>query len=760
MSKYELIIAEKPSLGEDVAAALGGGRKKGNYIEGPGWVVTWVVGHLLENLKPQEYDEKYAVWSMDNLPIIPDPFRLKPSKGASSQIALIKRLSKDAHTLTNAGDADREGQLLVDEMFDHIGWNGPEKRIWFNKLTKAGIKQAFEKRTDNRNFRGKSQAGECRSQSDWLMGMNLSPLFSFKYTSETGKRQTMNTGRVLSPVLALIVKRDREIESFLPKDFFEVYANFEIGDADYRGKWAVPEEYLDAEGYLIDKDTVDRVRREIQDKQGEIISAEYRMQASVSPHPFTLTELQKFANRVLGWTSKKVLKTAQSLYATHKMTTYPRTEVSYMSTEQHAESPAILKKVFGFMDKESELDGADWDFKHPVFNDSQLGEHYAIIPTGADRYGRLSNDERALFDLIALRFLAAFYPPKETKILSIETEVEGHLFRSSLSQVMKPGWDVLYGNYYEDEKPLPEIEEGMAPEVVSVDAPAKKTSPPKHFTEATLTDAMKNIAKYVEDDEAQKVLKKVKGLGTPATRADLIEKLKSEKFIQVQRKKVTSTDIGRANIDNSDPEVISPVLTAEWEIKLDQVETGETAPEEFMASMKDWIRAMIDRYDSKITVRSSTRSAGGTFPPSDKQLSLARKLAEDNGVDIPGDALASGKAMSQFIEKFAGKSKGGSKGSSSYPPSEKQMALAQKLADENNVEIPKSSLKNGAEISKFIDKYIGKSKSSSSSAKPPSAKQAGFAEKLADEKGKDLPKGYDTDWRICSAFIDECLGKK
>lgn len=709
MQDYELIIAEKPNLGRDIASALGGGTSRGEYIQGDGWIVTWTVGHLLELWSPEEYDEKNKIWSKENLPLIPDPFKLKRNKAGKSQIPVIDKLSKKARVIVNAGDADREGQMLVDEVIDHIGWNGPEERIWFNELTPSGIRKSYKEKGPNSKYRGKSEAGHCRSQSDWLIGMNFSPLFSLLYQSKNGKRLTLNTGRVMTPVLNLVVARDRAIENFKPKDFYELFADFSLGTEEYKGKWQIPEDYLDPDGYLTNKSIADRVAGEVMDKMGEVISANYSQAKSAAPMPYTLTSLQIEANKKFGMTADQVLKIAQALYSTYKMTSYPRTEVAYMSTEQHSKAPGILEKVFGFNGMGKALDGANWKFKHPVFNDKKLGEHYAIIPTGVNKYSSLSEEEKKIYDLVSMRFLAVFYPPKLTDKLAVETEVEGHLFKSNFSEVVDPGWEALYGKTLADEKPLPQIEEGMAPEVVEVSSESKKTSPPKPFTEASLLDAMKNIAKYVEDEEAKKTLKENSGLGTPATRGELLKKLKRIKFLKTVRGKLRSTDAGRECIDNMDPDVTSPVLTANWEDELSRVESGEVTSKQYMDNLKSWLTGIIDKYIDGITVSGGGRAGGGK--PSAKQIEFAQNLAEKHNAELDEETLASGKKLSEFIDKYYKKPSGGKKGA-----------------------------RSGA-------------------TKPPSAKQISFAEKLADEKNKKLPAKYKTDWKVCSAFIDKCLGK-
>lgn len=708
MSKV-VYIAEKPSLGRDIADALGGGQSRNGFIEGGDWIVTWVFGHVYGLVSPTEYDEKYKFWSIDNLPIIPEKMKLKVSSGAGGQISIIRKLLSGASSVVHAGDAGREGQLLIDEVLQELKYKGPVKRLWAQKMTKSGLQESISRARPNKELKGLSDAAVCRRDSDWLVGFNFSPLFTLVGQAKGISRDTQNIGRVMTPTLRMVVERDIAIENFKPKDFFELHSNF---GNKYSGKWNTPDHLLDGDGYLTDKSIAESVKKEVEGiGEGEIVSAKYKTQSSAAPMPFTLPELQKYCNRIFGWSAKKTLGIAQGLYEKHKMTSYPRTETPYLAEEQFQSSAVTLKKTLEFMGREDLLEGANFNQKHAVFNDKKLGEHHAIIPTGeSSGYASLTNDERQAFTIITLRFLAVFYPPKITRKLSIETQVDEHSFITNLNEVTDFGWEYMVkeGKVAKQEM-LPSVSEGEIYPINSIKIESKKTSPPLSFTEDTLLSAMESAGRFVENEEDRDILKSVEGLGTPATRADIISKLYSPKlaFLQRKGKKIISTPKGRKNIEIAIDDVTSPTLTAEWEKLMKKIESGEMTLTEYESKIKSWITGIINQFKEEVDFKKlSGKSVQGPRPPSEKQLALAYKIAKDNGVSVPEKALTSSFEISIFIDTNIKKSKKGKGSSGKRPPSEKQLAFANKLSEQKKKKMPAAAKKDSSACAKFIDSCL------------------------------------------------------
>ena len=696
----KVYIAEKPSLGIEVANALGGGAKRNGYIEGNGWIMTWVFGHVYGLLMPQEYDEKYKFWSINNLPILPEQMKLKPSKDATAQINIIKKLLNESDSAVNCGDADREGQLLVDEVFQVLNYKKPISRIWINDMTKTGIQKSIKNEFSNNDKKGLSDAGACRRDSDWLVGFNFTQLVTLSLRSTNNKASgTQNIGRVMTPTLKIVVDRDRAIENFKPMDFYEVYADYDLG---FSGKWNTPEEELNAEGYLVNKSVADKVSLACQKtSSGKVLSADYKKQSSAAPMPFTLPEFQKTCNSKFGWTAKKSLSILQSLYETHKMTSYPRTEVPYLSMEQKAAALDVLNNSLVLLGRLDLMSGADFKRSHPVFNDKKLGEHHAIIPTGQSERGvsALSGDERSAYELVVKRYLAVFYPPKITEIGNISIDIDGFEFNSTPLAVLDFGWEQLMSDgSLENQNPLSKLSVGDTVGIDGVRSVSKKTSPPPRFNESSLISMMESAGRLLESNEDKEILKETSGIGTGATRGDIIDKLASSKvgFLVRKGKQILSTEKGRLNIDSAINEITSPALTAEWEKRMKLVECGELSRAEYMNGIKTWISEVVEK--QKSTVDFISEPAGGR-PPTSKQISYAEKLAKENGVILSQEEKESGYKCSQFIDKY----KKEYDKSAPRPPTEKQLAFAEKLAKEKGKKIPAKAKKDLKECSTFID---------------------------------------------------------
>jgi len=700
MSK-KLFIAEKPSLGSDIATALGGGTRKNGYIEGDDWIVSWVFGHVLKTLMPDEIDDKYKGFKAENLPITFENIPMKVDKDAASQVKILKSLLNQCSSAVNCGDAGREGQLLVDELFDYFNFNKPVERLWLNDMSSLGIKTAVNNLRPGEDYSNLSSAAYCRRDADYWVGLTLTALFTLLKYNKTQEFEVQNTGRVMTPVLYMVVMRDKAIENFKPKDYFELHATFNGVSV----KWDTPSELLDAEGFLTNKASAKEVFDAVNlEGEGLVSKANYSQSKTSAPMPPVLSDLQKEFNRLWGWTASKTLSVMQKLYATHKMTSYPRADDPYLSTEQQSLAKTYMPGVMRFISKDEVLRDVDFTQSHAVFNDKKLGEHHAIIPTGVNKYSSLSADEKKAFDYIAMRFIAVFLPPKVTNRLSVEITSAAEIFKGNLSQVTEPGWDGYLSGRVADSKALPQIKKDSMLPLDNITIDSKKTKKPPRFTEATLISAMQNASKFLpnEDIELKKELDKVDGLGTPATQASIIEKLKKIKVIKVSARKLVSTEKGQGFIKNSIDEITSPAMTSNWERMLKQVENGEMTREHFMSTLKTWLTNIVDHF----------KESG--------QLDLKLK----------------------------------SKADKNSPPTPAQLKFAESIAQQLEIKLSDEEQSSGFLCSKFIDKHKSKyQKLQASNPKPPSSKQLEYAKSLAETKGLKLPPGADKNWKTCSDFI-------
>lgn len=698
---FKLFIAEKPSLGRDIAQALGGGESRDGYIEGNGWIVSWVFGHILHTLKPSEVDEKYKAWVPENLPICFDNIPMGVTDDKKKQLYILKDLMEKSSSLVNGGDAGREGQLLIDELLIYFNYQKPVERIWINDTTIEGIAKALTQLRPGEEMKNLSDAAFCRAYADYWVGMTLSPLFTMVLYHRTGKWIVQNTGRVMTPVLYMVVQRDLAIENFKPVNYYEVTARF----GSVLSSWVIPDDVLGPEGYLLDKNIAESIVKKIQHEGSGVVSkADYKTAFTPAPMPPILPDLQKEFNRKWGWTAKKTLDIMQSLYMTRKMTTYPRAEQPYLSSSQKKQAKSILEKVSRFMVKPELLSAADFSKNHKVFNDKKLGEHHAIIPTGKDSYSSLTKDEKQAFDYVAQRYFAVFHPDKVTERLSVSIDSADEVFTASFNQVTDPGWDALLNGREADVTPLPKVTSGETLSLQETDVLAKKTKKPAYFTEATLLSAMQNASNFLpaEDAELRSELNSAEGLGTAATRDGFIEKLKRINFIQASGKHIKSTPSGRQAIENSIPEVTSPALTAEWEKMLKQVERGEMTRADFMSTLRQWLTNIVEHFRSQGMLKA--KEAYQSKPPSENQLKLAKTIAEAAGVELTDKELEDSFACSKFIDankKHMPKAR-------VSPPSDKQYAFALKLAQEKKMKIPAAAKKDWKACKTFIDKAMKK----------------------------------------------------
>lgn len=584
-----VVLAEKPSVAREIAAVLGANSRQDGYLEGAGHQVTWALGHLVTLQEPDDYDPALKRWALHTLPFVPEQFGLKliDEPRAGKQFSIVKRLLRAADEVICATDAGREGELIFRYIQELAGaTRKPSRRLWLNSLTEAAIRDAFRRLQPLADFDRLYAAARCRSQADWVVGLNATRYYTVRHRDAGGR--LWSVGRVQTPVLALVVRRDDEIRGFKPEPFWELLTVYRAVTFKFTGDRFKKE--ADALALL------DRVR----DQPFVVGTVERKTERDLPPQLFDLTELQRHMNRRRGLSADATLKAAQSLYEA-KLITYPRTDSRHLTNDLKGQVRSALESLRALHPEAvGRLDLSALPFTGRVVDDSKVRDHHAIIPTGK-RPGDLPFAERAVFDAVALRLIACFYPACVKEVTTVNGKANEVPFRARGVRVVEPGWTVLDPPREEDKKPdeqtLPEFRPGESgPHEPSVKK--GETTPPKPYTEATLLGAMETAGKLVDDEALREALKE-RGLGTPATRAATIETLLSRGYINREGKAVVSTDAGRYLIALvRDRGLKSPELTGEWEARLREVERGELDPARFMADIAAYTRGIIGGGDS------------------------------------------------------------------------------------------------------------------------------------------------------------------
>lgn len=604
-----LIITEKPSVARDIVEALGGFKAEGDdYWESDRYVCTFAVGHLLEFLEPEDIDPIYKRWQLSNLPILPDEFKLKPKSGQSERLRVIKKLMtrKDVVELINACDAGREGELIFRELVKYIGCDKPIRRLWLQSMTAQAIRSGFAALEDGRKFEGLAAAAECRSIADWLIGMNASRALTIRLRSRSHKG-AWSAGRVQTPTLALLVERELEVLSHVPEPFWRLTARFQAPDHEYAGTWQDADFVADEARpqrkpeRIFDEATARRIAAEVEGKAG-LASETRKPSREAAPPLFDLTSLQREANRRFGWSAARTLGAAQRCYENHKVLTYPRTDSRCLPSDYVPEVEKILRALAAANDYKQAAafllnNGRQNDQK--IFNDAGVSDHFAIIPTGQVR-GGMSGDDHKLFDFVVRRFLAAFHPPALWEQVERRTKVGEHFFSSRARTLKEAGWRSVFASSEEQESALPPLVPGSdkADDVpvqnTAVEVEADATKPPPRITEGRLLSLMENAGKQIEDEDLAAALHE-KGLGTPATRADTIENLKSKHYVD---RNLRPTVKGMRLIDLlrriRAGRLTSAELTGELELHLRQVEKGDRKPDDFMNEITDYTKEVVE----------------------------------------------------------------------------------------------------------------------------------------------------------------------
>jgi len=622
----KLYIAEKPSLARAIAEAMPQPCKKGEgYITAAnGDVVSWCIGHLLEQVEPDAYDTKFKRWSFEHLPIIPQQWRLQAKPKTAKQLAVLRRLVKQADSLVHAGDPDREGQLLVDEVISFLGVSGGKRdsieRLLISDLNRPAVTRALQQLRSNREFIPLSTSALARSRADWLFGINLTRAYTLQ-GRKVGYSGVLSVGRVQTPLLGLVVRRDLDVEAFNSREFFEVWARLSLSDSAsapekpvFWAKWQPSEAcaaQLDDSGRNLSLALATHVVGRISDKPALVIASERKKKREHAPLPHSLSSLQIEAGKVFGMSAKQVLDVCQVLYERHKLITYPRSDSRHLPAEHFALRAGVLAAINANVKSASTgvlsvdlLAGIDLDQnrKSAAWNDAKVDAHHAIVPT-AKSPARLSTEEAKIYSLVARNYLAQFLMPHERWQTTVTVEIEQGRFVARANQLECLGWKALLpkknaqatddtSECFRNPK-LPDLLKGDPLYSGRAEVERKQTSPPKPFTDASLLAAMTGINKHVADSSLQKILKDTDGLGTEATRAGIIELLFKRNFLCRQGKSVRATQAGRAFIEALPEAITWPDMTARWEVTMAAICERQAKYDDLMGPVIEQLQALV-----------------------------------------------------------------------------------------------------------------------------------------------------------------------
>ena len=594
----KVCIAEKPSVAREIAEVLGAKNKMKGYIEGNGYQVTWTFGHLCTLKEPHEYTPEWKRWSLSSLPMIPPRFGIKliDSPSYVEQFQVIEKLMQNAEMVINCGDAGQEGELIQRWVMQKAGVTCPVYRLWISSLTEEAIREGFQKLKEQESFNKLYEAGLSRAIGDWLLGMNATRLYTLKYGQN---RQVLSIGRVQTPTLALIVNRQNEIANFTPEPYWElktVYRNTTFSST--KGKFT---DKAEGENFL----TV------VKEEDFEVTDTSEKKGKEYPPRLFDLTSLQVECNKKFAFSAEDTLKLIQSLYE-KKVTTYPRVDTTFLSDDIYPKVPNTLKGMTDYAELTSPLLGKKLPKSKKVFDDTKVTDHHAIIPTGV-RPNNLSENERKVYDLVARRFIAAFYPDCQISTTTVLGKVGKVEFKVTGKQILEPGWRVVFGAEQKDPDAEPSEEEGILPEFVKGERGPhepilgeKWTQAPKPYTEATLLRAMETAGKLVDNDELRDALKE-NGIGRPSTRAAIIETLFKRNYVRKEKKNLIATPTGMELIGTIQEELLkSAELTGLWEKKLRQIEKGTYEARTFLEELKQLVYQIVSNVFSDTSARTIT----------------------------------------------------------------------------------------------------------------------------------------------------------
>ena len=628
-----LVIAEKPSVARDIAAVLKCGEKGDGFIGGENYIVSWAVGHLVTLCEPDDYDKSLKRWTAGSLPIIPEKMKLKAVRGSKKQLDTLKKLmnAKDTDSIICATDSGREGELIFRYIYEYNKCKKPFKRLWISSMTDAAIKEGFANLRDGKEYDNLYISAKCRSEADWLVGINATRAFTIKYNA------LLSIGRVQTPTLAMIVKRQNEIDNFVPTKYYEVIADY----GDFKGTWTDGKKNTKID----DKSAAEAIAYKVDGKTATVEDVVKTEKQILPPQLYDLTELQRDCNKIYGFSAKKTLDIAQSLYEKRKMITYPRTDSRYLSDDMIPKIKVVLKRLKDagiFADYASDLiDGEKLPVTKRIVDNKKVTDHHAIIP--ADNYYKKDNltpDEKKVFGLIAIRFIAAFNRPYKYTATKITVLCEDELFISKGNTVTDEGWKRLYKEVYknvkDNEQILPDVKKDDTVMVKEAHTIEKETKPLLPYNEATLLTAMENAGKNTDDEQLKEKMKEY-GLGTPATRAAIIERLIEVGYIHRKGKALIPDIKGKQLISIVPEEMRSPVTTGKWEKGLGSIAKGNMQAEKFMAS--------INRYVYYLVGFAAEKSADIQIEDTEKRKKRSQRAKSFGKCPIcGGDVLENSKA--------------------------------------------------------------------------------------------------------------------
>ncbi|XKM14481.1 DNA topoisomerase III [Orbaceae bacterium ac157xtp] len=606
-----LYIAEKPSLARAIVDVLPKPHQKADgYIKvANGDIVSWCIGHLLEQATPDSYDEKYKRWQLADLPIVPQAWQLLPKAQTQKQFNILIKLIQSAEQIVHVGDPDREGQLLIDEVLNYSKIPTPKlqtvKRCLISDLNPEAVTKSLQNLRENREFIPLSTSALARARADWLYGINMSRLCTLK-GRQRGYSGVLSIGRVQTPVLGLVVRRDLEIENFVSKAFYEVIAQIQTQHGEiFKAKWQPSEAcapYQDEEGRVLVKSLAENVCKRIKNQPALIKNVTNKKKELAPPMPFNLSALQIEMAKKLGLSAQEVLDVCQSLYEKHKLITYPRSDCRFLPEDHTKQIGRVIEAISNNSQHlQTAISNADLTIRTKTWDDKKVEAHHAIIPTLRKmNTDSLSNNERAVYNAIALQYIAQFYGNYRYNELQIDVEIAGGKFIAKANQMLAEGWKTLFNaNPNNKEKTEEEpmltklVKKGEQALCLEGELISKETTPPKPFNDATLLSAMTGIARFVQDPSIKKILRETDGLGTEATRAGIIELLFKRNFLERQGKTIRSTQIGRQLITGLPAIMTVPDMTAHWESQLEAISKKECTYQVFMQQLVDTVQGLI-----------------------------------------------------------------------------------------------------------------------------------------------------------------------
>jgi DNA topoisomerase-3 len=615
-----LVIAEKPSVGRDLARILPGpfekksgqGEKTERYLEGPEHIISWAVGHLVQLAEPDEYDDKFKKWRMADLPIVPSHFKLVVrDERSQKQMSVVRQLLRrdDVDLVINACDAGREGELIFAYLYEKAGAKKPVKRLWLNSMTNEAMREAFAHLREGDEMATLEDAARSRSEADWIVGMNATRAATIRLRSSFDG--AVSLGRVQTPTLAILTRREEEIRAFVPEPYWLVDARFAAdGERNYEGRF-----HAGAQPRLATAEEAEAVAAAVRDRRGEITKLEKSTRKERAPLLYDLTSLQREANTRYGFSARRTLGAAQRCYEEHKALTYPRTSSRYLTSDMVGE----LKPIAGHVGERPEyakaaayVTGLDLLPLARVVDDAKVGDHHAIIPTNATHnLDKMNEDDRRVYDMVTRRFLAVFHPEAVFENTRVETTVAEHVFRTRGKVLVVPGWRGVYGELADEggarddedegrDQTLPKLEQGEGVDTRAVEVLAKETKPPRRYSDASLLAAMETAGKLVDDDELREVMKE-SGIGTPATRAAIIERLIDVGYVERDGRALVPTEKGMNVIRLlGEHPLTSPSLTGDWEKRLSAIERGDEQRKAFMGDIAKFAGATVGELDAKL----------------------------------------------------------------------------------------------------------------------------------------------------------------